>query len=128
MILAYIAYPYTSNPEKNTQEVRKLALKLIKKYPEVVPIIPHFCFNFAKKNPQDIKAQTTEEHAQAIEWELEAIKRCDCFVIGKDLDYSESIGVTWEFCYAKSLNKPIFEIRELLKKRINLMKEVKKFD
>lgn len=128
MILVYIAYPYTSNPSKNTEEVRKIALKLIKKYPEIVPLIPHYCFNFAKKNPEDIKKQTTEEHVQSISWELEAIGRCDCFIIGKELNYDESTGVTWEYCYAKSLGKPIYEASDLLKRRVNLAKEVRKFD
>lgn len=113
-ILAYLSYPYTKDPEAYTEKVRKLAKKLQSKYENLVLVIPHFASNFMKEG------ESTEEHGQAIFYDLAFIQRCDIFIVGKDLDYQESVGCVWEYYYAKILGKLIYDAKEMLRKTVKL--------
>jgi hypothetical protein len=112
MILAYLSYPYTNNPEQNSEEVKKLAEKLVKRYPELCFILPHFASNWFKSS------EDTESHCRAISYDIEFIKRSDIFVIGRTLNYSESMGCCWESCLAQSLGKKIYSADELLRGKV----------
>jgi len=111
MKLAYLTYPYSDNPEKRTREIEKIARKLAQKNKDILPIVPHFTFDWIVKDKQK---PTLAEHLQVCEWEIEIIKRCDMLVLCHKLDYSISSGMIWEYCIAKHFNKPIKRIEEFL--------------
>ena len=112
MITAYLSFPYTADPQKFTEEVRKLATKLQDKYPDIVLLIPHYCSNWMKQG------QTTEEHTLAIWYDIALVQKADIFIIGCELDYSKSQGMVWEYNIARMLGKKIYSASELLRKNV----------
>lgn len=114
-IVAYLSYPYTSKPQEYSEEIKKLALKLQKKYPDLVLILPHFASNWFKDG-----IKTTDYHALAIHYDLVYIQRADIFILRCSLDYCVSQGMVWEVEFAKLLGKRILEADEMLKKNIKL--------
>jgi len=110
--LAYLSYPYTKpDPETRTREVLELAKKIIKKNPDLVLIIPHI----AVDHPE-LRDAIIENYGDIgfTMWDIEIIKRCDLFIVGSQVKYSESAGCVWELGLAKTLGKEIVRVEELL--------------
>ncbi|MEM3692450.1 MAG: hypothetical protein QXI39_00295 [Candidatus Bathyarchaeia archaeon] len=104
--MAYISYPYSKNPERCTEEVKRLTRKLIATNQEIVPIVPHIAFDrlfeHTRQDPDTIKIFMME---------LEAISRCDLLIYSsRNLSY----GVLWELAIAKWLGKKLKTIEEIL--------------
>lgn len=105
-LLAYLAYPYSADPKRYTQEIFEIAVKIISKFQlnkEIVPVVPHLMFDPFHHHVAD---------ELILEWELETISRCDIFVVCSD---KLSPGMMWELAYAQRLGKPIYELEEILK-------------
>ena len=105
MKMAYLSYPYTSNPEKNTEDVGKIALKIIEERKDVVLIIPHYAFDVWLGLPKGY------EYPWLGRWELEIISRCDFMILGtQDL----STGMVWEKEFAEWRNIPVYSVKQVL--------------
>jgi len=112
MKLAYLSYPYTRpDPEKNTGEVLELAKRIIRKNPDLVLIIPHITVDHP-----DIRNAVIENYGDIgfAMWDIELIKTCPVFIIGKQITYQESSGCIWELGIAKILGKEILKAEDLI--------------
>ncbi len=103
--MVYFSYPYSDNPEKRTGEIKKRVRHLLRKRKDLVPIIPHLAFDSLFGFP---RGYTNFDIGVM---ELEMISRCDmvCFVSSKF-----SLGMAWEWAFAKWLGKKIVSWSELL--------------
>jgi len=103
--VAYLAYPYTDNPSKRTKESLRIAKKLVRKHPEIVPIIPHLHF--------DVFQDAVDPNWIPV-WELKIISKCDMLILCLPLEYSVSAGMVWEAAYARMAGIPVVDIKELI--------------
>jgi len=94
MKLAYFSYPYSDNPRKRTEEIKKIVRKILERHKDIVPLIPHLVFDALYDYP---KGYT---HPEFSDMELELISRVDLFVYDPK-DALRSRGVRWELAYAK---------------------------
>jgi len=100
--IGYLAYPFFNNPEKNSEEVRYLALKLMEKYPNLFIIVPHFAVGaLVLGEIPDRPSFSAEDNFNAGVMELNILSKVDFFIIGKDLDYHESAGCCWEYIFCR---------------------------
>lgn len=112
MKLAYLAYPYTDDPEKRTKEVLALAQKIIEKNPDLVLLIPHIAVDTPKIRDAIMKYHG---HKGFAKWDLAIIQRCDMLIVGHPpLDYTTSSGCVWEAAFAELNDIEVMDVRELL--------------
>jgi len=108
--MAYLSYPYTDNPEKRTEEARQLAEEIVSLHPDIVLIVPHIAFDQLLQS--FIRDGTWWRFI--CDWEYEAISRCDFFILGCELNPKTSVGMIWEWSFAKRLGKEIVSMEEFL--------------
>lgn len=122
-LLAYIAYPFAKpNPRKNTEEVRKIACEIMKKYPNVFIIVPHTAVDmtFFGDIPEKIEGRSIEDNLLAVHLEFTILSKIDLFILGCDLNYTVSSGMCWEAAFVRWLQIQgkqivIAHVEELLK-------------
>ena len=110
VVTAYLAYPYTDDPERRTREAAAIAAKIVLgTKARVAIIIPHYCFdkvliNFIEQG----------NWLFVFDWELATIEQCDIFIIGCPLDYKVSPGMCWEAAFARRIGKPVLTPDEVV--------------
>jgi len=114
--LAYLAYPWHSDPQYNTRIAANIAKDIMKKYKMVV-ITSHFAYDllYGASNHSDPLRDIWERLPSGDKWiclhvgmcDLVTVAKCDVFIVGAPLEYSESCGICWEYCLAKMLGKKI---------------------
>ena len=97
-ILAYMCYPLSNRFRQNKKEAEELALAIMDKNPNIYVLLAHNSTHYSDFNGRKFCS---------IEFDLAIIRKIDLFIIGKPLNYCESCGSVWEFCFAKSLGKKI---------------------
>jgi len=105
-ILAYLSYPYSSNPKKNQLEGRLLAIKIMEKYSYMFVIFPHTCVDTTLFGDFEERSDkhTTRDYETAERLEYIILSKINLFIIG--VEYEEmSSGMTWEHSYVKWLNE-----------------------
>jgi len=109
--LAYLSYPFSDDPKRRTEEVLKLAAKIIKRNPDLVLIIPHILVDHPK-----IRKAIISTHGEKLfaKWDLALINACDIFIIGAKLDYKISKGCIWETAFAEWRGKKIVKAEDLI--------------
>lgn len=121
-LLAYIAYPYAKpNPKENTEKVRKIATKIMKKYPNIFVIVPHTAVDVTLFGdiPDEFEDRPIEDNLLAIQLEYTILSKIDLLILGCDLDYTTSSGMVWEVAFIQWLqiqgkNITIVHAEELL--------------
>lgn len=112
--LAYLSYPYSDGPKKRTDEVVKLARKIMAKHPEIFVIVPHTAVDYTLfgEIPEKITDHKVDDHLVAPIMEFIILSKVDMFIIGCPLDVTVSKGMIWEwaFCKWRQLNGENVEI------------------
>jgi len=101
--LVYFSYPYTDDPQKRVEEIRKLVLIILKKHSDWVPLVPHFVLDALYDYPTGYKKEAILEWEFAVK-ELALIYYCDVFVYSEGL-ITESRGMVWEWSFARWLQE-----------------------
>ena len=104
LYLVYVSYPYSEDRFKTTDEVKVWAQKVLKRFDDLVLLIPHFVFDAVWEFPNGYT------HPEMAVQELELIKRIDVFVYNPK---RISAGVRWEMAYAEHIGVPILTMEEL---------------
>ena len=104
LYLVYVSYPYSENPAETTRQIQLWAQKILKRFDDLVLLIPHFVFDAVWDFPE---GYTRPEMAVQ---ELELIKRMDILVYDPK---RVSAGVRWEIAYAEHIGVPILTTEEL---------------
>jgi len=99
-----VSYPYSENPTETTRQIQLWAQKILKRFDDLVLLIPHFVFDAVFDLP---KGYT---HPEMAIQELELIKRMDILVYNPK---RVSAGVHWEMAYAEHIGVPILTMEEL---------------
>jgi len=107
--LVYLAYKFSNSPTENTKKARKMAINLMKKYPNWIIVSPHFAVDALLDGVVDWTHMKDEDFSQ---WRrIQAgymaacfLSRCDIMILGCKPTYTESSGVTWEYIIVKMLN------------------------
>jgi len=108
MILFYLSYPFSDNPDLRTQEAIHLARKIMKMDSNIFVIVPHITFNSIL--PIRIGAGRGLRCIRIAGAELETIERCDGFIIGCDRFDEMSVGMLWETAFARKIGKKILQV------------------
>lgn len=118
MKVIYFAYPYSDNPKKRSEEIKKLIQKLLEVRSDIVPLVPHYIFDALYDFPD---GYTHEEFG---EMELELISRCDalCPVPPVTPRHAISKGVRWETAFVRwlrhhSVDVEIVEWKDLMRNK-----------
>ena len=98
--LIYFAYPYSSDPEVRTEEIRQLILGLIEVRKDIVPIVPHFTIDAIFKFPKGYS------HFFVTWWELEIIANVHYICFPPPPPDIKSAGCIWEKFFAKWFGTP----------------------
>lgn len=105
-ILAYLAYPYSSDPEGNTKKGCAIASRIMAKHPNIFVILPHTAVDitlfgdFTERKGE----HCTHDHELAAGLEYIIFDKIDMFIIGTD--YGDmSPGMIWEHSYVMKLNR-----------------------
>ena len=106
LYLVYVSYPYSEDPTGTSEEIQAWAQKILKKFDDLVLLIPHFALDAV----WDYAKGYT--HPEMAVQELELIKRMDIFVYNPK---RISAGVRWEKAYAEHIGVPILTMEELEK-------------
>ena len=104
--MAYICYPYSSNPKSNTLKARKLACEIMERHPNIFIIVPHTAVDmtlFGQFEERTAK-HTTKDHEDAERCEYVILSKIDLFIIGTDYKDMSS-GMTWEHTFVQKLNR-----------------------
>jgi len=101
-----VSYPYSEDPTGTSEEIQAWAQKILKKFDDLVLLIPHFVFDAVWEFPNGYT------HPEMAVQELELIKRMDIFVYNPK---RISAGVRWEMAYAEHIGVPILTMEELEK-------------
>ena len=104
LYLVYVSYPYSEDPTKTRRQVQLWAQMVLKKFDDLVLLIPHFVFDAVWEYPEGYT------HPEMAVQELELIKRMDIFVYNPK---RVSAGVRWEIAYAEHIGVPILTMEEL---------------
>ena len=104
LYLVYVSYPYSENPTETTEQIQLWAQKILKRFDDLVLLIPHFVFDAVFDFPDGYT------HPEIAVQELELIKRMDIFVYDPK---RVSTGVRWEKAYAEHVGVPILTMEEL---------------
>ena len=104
LYLVYVSYPYSENPTETTRQIQLWAQKILKRFDDLVLLIPHFTFDAVWDYPNGYT------HPEMAVQELELIKRMDIFVYDPK---RVSAGVRWEIAYAEHIGVPILTMEEL---------------
>jgi len=100
----YLCYPYTDNPEKRTREIIEIAVKLMQKYPRMIPIIPHVSFDWYHYYKPSFESYE-DRLIRIATWELITVGRvADKFVI---CYHPRSSGMLWESAFRKLAGKKV---------------------
>ena len=104
--LAYMCYPYSSDPMGNTKKARVLAASIMDKHPNVFIILPHTAVDMTLFGEFHERASkhSVEDHERAENCEYVILSKIDLFIIGTDYDDMTS-GMTWEHTFVKKLNR-----------------------
>lgn len=112
VIIGYLSYPYSDNPELRTEQSAEIASQIILgTKAKVCPLSPHYAF--------DMLLKTFIEQGNwmfVADWELATIEMCDIFILGLPLDYGLSPGMVWEAAFARRIRKPIMTVDEVIEK------------
>ena len=104
LYLVYVSYPYSEDRFKTTDEVKAWAQKVLKRFDDLVLLIPHFVFDAVWDYPEGYS------HPEMTVQELKLIKQMDIFVYNPK---RVSAGVRWEKAYAEHIGVPILTMEEL---------------
>lgn len=104
LYLVYVSFPYSEDPVKTTLDVQLWAQRVLKKFDDLVLLIPHFVFDAVWNYPEGYT------HPEMAVQELELIGRLDIFVYDPK---RISAGVRWEMAYAQHIGVPILTMEEL---------------
>ena len=104
LYLVYVSYPYSENPTETTRQIQLWAQKILKRFDDLVLLIPHFTFDAVWDYPEGYT------HTEMAVQELELIKRMDIFVYDPK---RVSAGVRWEKAYAEHIGVPILTMEEI---------------
>lgn len=102
--LVYVSYPYSEDPFKTKDEIKAWAQAMLKRFDDLILLIPHFTFDAVWDFPEGYT------HPEMAVQELEIIKRVDIFVYNPK---RISSGVRWEMAYAEHIGVPILTMEEL---------------
>lgn len=112
--IAYLSYPYSDDPRGRTDEVMKLAQKIMKKHPELFIIVPHTAVDltYFGEIPGKITDHNQADHLLAPVMEFIILSKIDMFILGRPLSVEISKGMIWEwaFCRWRQLNGEKVEI------------------
>lgn len=113
-LLAYLMYPFSSgDSNQNTMEARELALRIMKRHPQLTILVPHYTIDAFLMHTLDFVAYKDEHKGDFdIEKHLDAgcmcygiISKVDVVILGAKLDYRKSAGMVWERAYEEFLNR-----------------------
>ena len=104
LYLVYVSYPYSEDSTGTSEEIQAWAQKILKKFDDLVLLIPHFVFDAVWEFPNGYT------HPEMAVQELELIKRIDVFVYNPK---RISAGVRWEMAYAEHIGVPILTMEEI---------------
>jgi len=106
--LVYLAYKFSNNPTKNTEEARNMAISLMKKHHDWFVFVPHYAVDAMldgtikwTENMEFSKWRRTQAGMMCFAF----LPKMDIIVFGCDPAYGESCGVTWENIFVKVLNQ-----------------------
>ena len=120
MKLVYFSYPYSDDPLKRTEEIKRIVREILEDHSDWIPLIPHFIFDALYDFPKGYLKEAIMEWRVAVK-ELEIISRCDILVYSEGL-ILRSTGMAWEWSFASWLKEhehpiKIVSYEELLWKR-----------
>ena len=104
LFLVYVSYPYSEDPIGTSKEIQVWAQRILKRFSDLVLLIPHFTFDAVWDFPNGYT------HPEMAVQELELIKRMDILVYDPK---RVSAGVRWEIAYAEHIGVPILTTEEL---------------
>ncbi len=107
--LAYMSYVISNGSANIREETLKLANEIMKLHKNLTVLIAITSTNHADKVGK----------YRSIASDITLISRCDVFIMGKPLNYSESSGSVWEYFIARHFKKPCFTSDYLLGKSPN---------
>jgi len=115
MILFYLSYPFSDNPDTRTEEAIRIARRILALFPNSFVIVPHITFN--PLLPLSL-GQPRDRFLRIAEAELETIARCDALIIGVPIEeIPDRSGIFWEVAFARQRGIPVFTLEELLEHR-----------
>ena len=103
--LAYMCFPYSDDPEGNTQKARLLANRIMDNNPNIFVLIPHTAVDMTLFGEfhERAKIHGVNDHYCACALEFIILDKIDLFIIGTDL-MDMSSGMIWEHAYVDKLN------------------------
>jgi len=110
--LVYLCYPYSDNPKKRTKEILKLAARIVKDRPGLVPIIPHVTFDWYH-HYKPTQEPYEDRLVRIAQWEFEMLQRCDFVIVCAS---ESSPGMLWEKAFCKMIGKKVVRLEEVLGK------------
>lgn len=116
LIRIYVSYPYSDNPAKRKNEVRKIVRKIMKHGNGFVLFVPHFAFHFFNK---DYGVERADEHCL----ELLKVSNALCICLSKNEPLTR--GMRTELDYAKAHHMPIIYLDDFLKDAKGVLKVLK---
>lgn len=96
-LLCYMTFSLSNDPSGNGRAAEELALKIMKRHPNLTVLIAHNSTQWMEK----------AEKYRSMFADICIIAAADLLILGKPLDYGDSCGSCWEFQIAKFHQKPI---------------------
>lgn len=107
--IVYLAYKFSRDPTKNTQEARTMALELMKRHNDWFIIVPHYAVDALLDGTLDWKGQESNfdewRRTKAGMMCLAFLTKADIVILGCEPVYEKSSGVTWEYTFLQMLNQ-----------------------
>jgi len=112
--LIYVAYPFTDDPAARTREVCEHVRKLIKVRKDIVPFIPHICFDQLLVEDGQYAKGYAPDNVFVLEWELLILDRCDGITFPPYPSDAKSAGIWWELATARHAGLKVYSFKKLL--------------
>lgn len=105
--MAYLSYPFSSNPKVMTEKACNIGKKIMEKHPNIFVIVPHTSVDITMFGPprDSVKDYGPREHSLAPQIEFTILSKIDMFIMGVPDDPSVSMGCIWEHAFCLWLNK-----------------------
>ena len=105
--IAYLSFPFSSNPRDMTEKACLIGRKIMEKYPNIFVVVPHSSVDITMFGPprECMKDYGAREHSLAPQIEFTILSKIDIFIQGVPDDPSISMGCIWEHSFVLWLNR-----------------------
>jgi hypothetical protein len=104
--MAYLSYPFSSNPKGHTEKVCRYAKILMERYPNMFIIVPHSAVDYTLYGPprEKITDYEARDHTIAAQLEFTILSKIDLFIQGVPDNPAVSMGCIWEHSFVQWIN------------------------